>query len=202
MSDTRRDARAFDKLRVGPSDVEGRGGRLDEAIDRAVREMLDVEPPAGLRGRVIDRIASPRRALGWLWVAGTLAAAAILVVAILLPSRGGRPTAAPPLKVANDVHLPPPVVASVPPPRPEVVIAKTGAARPPRAQQRVEAAMVPYTPAFETSVEALPGPAPLGVARLTGPPAPSVTDVGVAPIQIRALEVNALPETPRERREE
>ena len=29
---------------------------LDREIDRAVREMLDVEPPAGLRARVMQRI--------------------------------------------------------------------------------------------------------------------------------------------------
>ncbi|SRR6266568_7231609 len=33
--------------------------RLDAAIDRTVRQMLDVEPPAGLRGRVIERISAP-----------------------------------------------------------------------------------------------------------------------------------------------
>ena len=29
---------------------------FDKAIDRAVREMLDVEPPAGLRRRVLEQI--------------------------------------------------------------------------------------------------------------------------------------------------
>jgi len=33
--------------------------RLDAAIDRTVRQMLDVEPPAGLRRRVIERISAP-----------------------------------------------------------------------------------------------------------------------------------------------
>jgi hypothetical protein len=31
--------------------------KLDFEIDRTVREMLDVEPPAGLRDRVIERIS-------------------------------------------------------------------------------------------------------------------------------------------------
>jgi hypothetical protein len=51
-------------------------------------------------------------------------------------------------------------------------------------------------------VEALPRPAPLSVERLAGPPAPTVQTLDVAPIEVRALEVNAITETPRERREE
>jgi len=39
---------------------------LDREIDRAVREMLDVEPPAGLRGRVMQRIEEKRVASGFL----------------------------------------------------------------------------------------------------------------------------------------
>ena len=40
--------------------AEGRtDDRLDLAIDRALLEMLDVEPPAGLRGRVMEEIGRP-----------------------------------------------------------------------------------------------------------------------------------------------
>ena len=195
--------------RDGSRKLEAGSGRLDKAIDRAVREMLDVEPPSGLRGRVLDRIGRPtdsfvpsafrRKAV---WLAAPLAAAAILVLAVLMPSESGRPVEAPPQKAAGDVHLPSvAVVRPAPQSRPQAVVAKAGR-RAPRAQQIVEGAMVPDAPLVETAVEPLPGPAPLGVARLTGPPAPAVTDVGVAPIQVRALEVNALTETPRERREE
>ena len=169
MSDTRRDARPFDKLRVGPSDVEGRGARFDEAIDRAVREMLDVEPPAGLRGRVLDRIE----------------------------------TVAPPPRAAADVHLPTAPLASRPPQtRPPIVVAKGSTLRP-RGQQSIAAATLPADSPFEgAQVEALAGPHPIAIDRLSGPPPPSVSDVSVAPIQIRALEISALTETPPERREE
>lgn len=185
MSETRRDA------------------RFDEAIDRAVREMLDVEQPAGLRGRVLDRIESPRRSLGWMWIAGPLAAAAILVLALLMPSESGRAPVAPPARAANDVYLPPgPVVRRTPEPRPQIVVAKAGT-RPPRARQPIAAATLPADSAFEgAQVEALAGPDPIAIDRLAGPPAARVSDLGVLPIQIRALEVNALTETPRERREE
>ena len=78
MSDTRREA----------------GARFDHAIDRAVREMLDVEPPAGLRGRVLDRIdalstnsvaSALRRKFGW--IALPVAAAAVIILAALAPWR-------------------------------------------------------------------------------------------------------------------
>src|SRR5215208_2023368 len=74
----------------------GDRGRIDAAIDLAVREMLDVEPPAGLRGRVLDgldtsSVASAfRRKNGFrrkiFWIAAPIAAAAIVILAVLLPS--------------------------------------------------------------------------------------------------------------------
>jgi hypothetical protein len=73
--------------------------KLDFEIDRTVREMLDVEPPAGLRGRVLDRIsnipeasaaipvASPFRRKAWrkAWLLAPIAAAAVIVLAVMLP---------------------------------------------------------------------------------------------------------------------
>lgn len=58
--------------------------RFDAAIDRAVREMLDVEPPADLRARVIDGIDRPYAFRRWIWIAAPLAAGAFLVLAIVL----------------------------------------------------------------------------------------------------------------------
>ena len=66
------------------------GGRVDVAIDRTVREMLDVEPPAGLRGRVLQRISDSDRqgASGFgkrlLWTAVPLGAAALLILATMV----------------------------------------------------------------------------------------------------------------------
>jgi hypothetical protein len=72
--------------------------KLDFEIDRTVREMLDVEPPAGLRGRVIERISnvpvpsafpnSVASAFRWkAWTLVPIAAAAIIVLAVMLPWR-------------------------------------------------------------------------------------------------------------------
>jgi hypothetical protein len=81
-------------------------GRIDLAIDGAVREMLDVEPPAGLRARVIAQIEESHPASAfdsshvasafrrkfafsrrlW-WIAAPLTGAAIILLAVLLPHR-------------------------------------------------------------------------------------------------------------------
>jgi hypothetical protein len=96
--------------------------KLDHEIDRAVREMLDVEPPAGLRGRVLDRldalspnpVASAFRRNFW-WIAGPIAAAAILVVAVLVPWRHAAPPiatpAAPSMANVETPHIVPPAVS-------------------------------------------------------------------------------------------
>jgi hypothetical protein len=59
---------------------------LDRAIDRAVGEMLDVEPPPDLRAQVLERIAHPHtRRLPWIIV--PIAAAALLVLVLAGPWR-------------------------------------------------------------------------------------------------------------------
>src|SRR3954469_2307433 len=76
--------------------------RFDRAIDEAVREMLDVEQPAGFRSRVLRRIearshppdgGSYKR---FLWAALPIAAAAILILAVLLPRTTEQPQTPPP----------------------------------------------------------------------------------------------------------
>src|SRR5262245_44280980 len=90
---------------------------LDREIDRAVREMLDVEPAAGLRGRVMARIEAleGQTAVGsgsvfgrtlW-WAAAPLAAAALIVIAVWLPRHESTSGVAP---------APPPSIARVTPP--------------------------------------------------------------------------------------
>jgi hypothetical protein len=108
MSDTGREARGAGRgVRDARRDI--RDASFDDAIDGAVREMLDVEPPAGLRGRVLDQIHAlstssvlssnsvlstnsvvsafrrkPRKV--W-WLAAPVAAAAVIVLAVLAPWR-------------------------------------------------------------------------------------------------------------------
>jgi hypothetical protein len=190
------------------------GGRLDTAIDRAVREMLDVEPPPGLRGRVLDGIESPRRGFGWLWVAGPLAAAAILILAVLLPWRSGTATRPEPRGNGADQRLAletsprsptsapstPAIANSVPSGPVQIANRRTEPPRP-GLIQAAETTNLAEDVNF-TAIEALAGPASIAVESLTGPPAPSLRSIEPPPLQIRALEVIGLPETPRERREE
>src|SRR4051812_17675310 len=82
----------------GTPEAKGRG---DRAIDEAVRELLDVEPPAGMRARVLRRIEA--RSLPpeggsykrFLWAALPIAAAAILILAVLLPRTTQQPQQTP-----------------------------------------------------------------------------------------------------------
>jgi hypothetical protein len=181
---------------------------LDKAIDRAVRDMLDVEPPADLRGRVLDRIeqrpASSFRlpAFGWGFGAVAIAAAALAVIAI------GR--------LGHDVPVMPvaPIAAAVPPrtaPPPAAPIDETPtvvARREPapapalRSHRARDARMVVATVAsvedvnFAT-IEPLAGPHDIGVERLGEPAQAHMPSIEPAALGIRALEVTALSGTPQ-----
>lgn len=63
--------------------------RLDDAIDRAVRDMLDVEPRADLRARVIAQLAGPRFRLPAIPVrlVASVAAAAVILFAVFVVRR-------------------------------------------------------------------------------------------------------------------
>jgi hypothetical protein len=97
--------------------------RFDEAIDRAVREMLDVEPRADLRARVIAQLPASGSRLpahgfrlpGSGWVLAPLAAAALIVLAVFIARRTEPLPQAPQVAAAVDRRLPlevaPPSVA-------------------------------------------------------------------------------------------
>lgn len=176
---------------------------LDRAIDGAVREMLDVEQPAGFRGRVLDRIegGSPAITSGLgvasafrrkiYWAAVPLAAAAIAILAVLLPRHAERPQ--PSVTVATS--QPQPTIPPATPPVPEPVVA---AARQPRPQPSrvveravVAAAFEPAAP-VGTPIEPLTRIDPIVVAPLTTAsiapdeislrPLMTITEVQVAPL--------------------
>jgi hypothetical protein len=112
---------------VGGREVGGReaepGGRLDTAIDRTVREMLDVEPRADLRARVIARIEEPGASASLVasafrrkaWLAIPLAAAAVLILAVTL-SRRSEPPVQPTRLASADQNLPVDTQPQVPAP--------------------------------------------------------------------------------------
>ena len=85
---------------------DGGRDRLDLAIDRAVREMLDVEQAPGFRARVLDRLpasGSARPAFGFrLPALGLAVAAAIVILTVLLPRERVQPQSPAPItSVAN-----------------------------------------------------------------------------------------------------
>lgn len=129
--------------------LEERRGRLDHAIDRAVREMVQLDPAPGLRQRVAHRLAAVERSTTWpatfafgrrSAVLATAAAVALVFAALLWL---GEPT-----------------------PRPEADVAQSRPASP--------AAARPATPPVRGSA---PAAEPLPVApapRVAGPTVPRI----------------------------
>jgi hypothetical protein len=76
---------------------------LDAVIDRAVREMLDVEPSPALRARVIARLEHPRSSFRWAWIAAPITAATVLVLALWIPSRH-RPLVSRPVSLTAQIQ--------------------------------------------------------------------------------------------------
>ena len=205
---------------------EAGGARFDAAIDRAAREMLDVEPPPGLRGRVMDRIelndpvasAFGRKNRGarkfWL-VAAPVAAAAVVVLAVTAPWRDAAPpapTAPPVMAQVEPPHVAPPPVAPTTielPAEPKgpqgprassITAPRPGAPRPDRVVAASNLSAVEDV--NFTAIAALAGPQAIAIERLADPLPSSMRSIEPAALEIRALEITALPETPRERREE
>jgi len=88
--------------------------RLEDAIDRAVREMLDVEPPADLRARVMERLPAPgsqRPASGFRLTAPGFrllaAAAAIVLLTMVVAHRSEPVPQAPVVARSADRYLAP-----------------------------------------------------------------------------------------------
>lgn len=177
--------------------------RIDDAIDRAVRDIMRRDPPAGFRGRVLSRLDAPvRRALTWPRLAAAAGTLAVVALAVVLlrdappePSIASSPVAATPPAVpspASDAVQPRVNSAPVtgPPPRrqPRAEPVRT-ATFPPR-DGRVSAASLPpaaarnapSAPALEeTMPSALP---PIGVAPLAAPGPIEIAPIVVPPIQI------------------
>jgi hypothetical protein len=86
---------------------DAREARLDRAIDRAVREMMQLDPPPGLRRRVLSRLNGPveRRAYPYLWYGLATAALSVFVVVSLIPGpvEPPSPPKAPSLTFATDL---------------------------------------------------------------------------------------------------
>jgi hypothetical protein len=104
---------------------------LDRAIDRAVRQMMEVDPPADLRRRVLARLGAPapgRWALFPRYAAAAAAAAALVLAVVFVPRPSKAPTV---VEEAPAVVAAPatPVAAEPPAAKPAVALPDAGAAQ-------------------------------------------------------------------------
>lgn len=168
-------------------------GIPDTAIDAVAREMLDAEPSAGLRGRILERLDHPRRPFAWPWILGPISAAAILLISVLTPRHVDRPVR----PAVGDIRLPQVAApVAIPPPHATVRL-------PHRTEERIARATgVPQEAVRDAEARALPpleGPRPIALLRIESGGAMSPTSIDVPPIELSALELSPLSESPRER---
>jgi hypothetical protein len=170
--------------------IGDRGSALDRAIDGAVREMLDVEPPAGLRAQVLNRIApvasgfirkdllsrNDRFRRKIIWTAVPLAAAATLILALVLPSKHAE---RPPLR------QPPSTTAAVEPSRMPAPIAPPGASAPLRTPGATTASRVVRRPRTRTA--AVRDGIVAAAAFTPAEPAASIEPLSITPIEVAPI---------------
>jgi hypothetical protein len=159
------------------------GGRnaeaLERVVDRTIRELLDVEPRADFRARVIERLERRDASVGrvfrprvkWTWVLAPIAAAAVVLLAVVL----WRPVAMPQPRRTSDVVLRAPASLrgrsdGVPAPTPVGRIARQASVR----HRTHAAAFASPQPARPTIVLD-----PLG----------SIDAISVAPVALQSLEI-------------
>lgn len=192
--------------------------RLDDAIDRAVRDMLDVEPRADLRARVIAQLpeagsrlpaGGSRLRVSSFRLMAPVGAAALIVFAVFI-ARRSEPIApsAPVVAHRGDLHLPmatPEVAPSTPSPSatiPPAAAPVRGGLRAPGASMRTPRTVVAVS--FDsgddqtTAIEPLKTITPISIA--------PIAQDSIAPAEIPMHPLNPLSElqiaplTPRDRR--
>jgi cytoskeletal protein RodZ len=88
--------------------------RIDEAIDRAVREMMSADPPAEMRARVLARLEGRGGPGGWP-IVRLAAAAGMIAAAVLIVVLGWRVSDQPEPDLARSTAASEPTVAAPPP---------------------------------------------------------------------------------------
>ena len=184
------------------------GGALDRAIDRAVHDMMNVEPPPWVRRRVLLRLEAPaRRSMLFPRIAVAAGALAVVLIAVLLLRPAPAPVPAPDHQVATV----PPGAATAPdvtaPPRPVASQATPAPAQPTRPAMT---ATLIRTPAISNIFEAGSGrisaaaadiedvvfppltAAPAREDALWRPGAISIPQITVPPLQVQQLRVDPL----------
>lgn len=184
---------------------------LDEAIDRAVREMMNVEPTGDLRQRVLDEIAgAPQWVMPWRALAA--ASAALAAIVLLIVNLITRQPAPPESRVASTRAVPP-IQQTTPPPKPSTRAASQALPRdtlpiaqrpgrstplvaPQTAQERlVEAASIPGALALETSTAPAEPLAPVLPVAMTLLDTPLIrtSEIEITQITLERIEIVPLP---------
>jgi hypothetical protein len=180
------------------------GGRLDEAIDHAVRRIMSVDPPAGLRRRVLERLDSPERAWGRVPTfayAGAVLALMVVVTLVFQDREPEPPTTSPPVARATPHFTPAPAVerpvtAPAPPDEAALRVRRRRAPDPvvqPLPDRRVSAASLPDDdpPVVASAAEGAPPVEPDAIAAV--PPIKSPMPIQIAPLVIEPLRVDPIP---------
>jgi len=167
-------------------------GRLDSAIDRAVRGLMQVNPRPGLRHRVASRLGAPAPRISWMLPTAATAAlfVVVLVAWMLLHAPGGSP--APQSHIAVTPATTPDSHPTVPVPVQPAASAPRTPARPP--QRRSEAVFGPRRDRVAAANVASVGTiAPMPAANAPyEPPALTGTVAPLAPILIAPIEVEPI----------
>ena len=174
---------------------------LDDAIDRAVQDLVQADPRPGLRRRVLAQLNDPPKRVWWaprlLVPAGALIAAAVLAI-WMLPSA---PPAAPLPEVVAQTSAPATTAQSPAPSKTEIAIAARPVARPQRETVRPRQAPTQFTFGPRSDrVAATSVTEPGGPAVFVGAPAEGSTadapsplpPVHIAPIEVKPIEVKPI----------
>ena len=166
---------------------------IDDAIDRAVHEMMSAEPRAGLRGRVLGRLARSESA--WLTLPRLAAAAALVVLAVMAFQvwRPARESVQPSTVATN------PRLASTP--HATEAASESGSSPQPQAAPRVAAPVFPRqgrVAAANVDDPATFGPEPGATGKtvsLDGVAAPAIviTSIVVEPLTISRIVIEPIP---------
>jgi hypothetical protein len=121
----------------------------DETLDRELQTLMAVDPSPGFRARVLERAGAEPARGGWSlrWTLAVVGAAAVAVLALVLPSRLAPPVSAPEL-AAHHLSLPLAVGPAVTPARREMTIAlpQPAAATTPSISAGAGAQVIVYAP--------------------------------------------------------
>jgi hypothetical protein len=171
---------------------------LDAAIDRAVRDLMSVDPPADLRDRVLAEISgvSTRAAL-WPRFALASVALAVAVAIAFKVFQPASPASPPETTIAGTRAQPAQDVPAAPPPTPTLPKAspRATAVRTPATEDRpIQAASIDS--AAPIGAEPMPPVARLKAIELIDIPRLETAQIGPAPLSLTPITIEPIENSP------